>query len=62
MFLLTRLGLYSVSSSFKAVFDFVGVTIKEHRHTYQEDNMRDLIDCYIREQRQAPTNSSFHGK
>ncbi len=51
--------------NFKAIHDLSEKTLQDHESTYQEDNMRDFIDVYLKEiheRSSRPEPSSFKGK
>ena len=49
-----------------SLYDMVQVEKVKHEKTYDEDDMRDYMDCYLREMKSATnggdTNSSFYGE
>lgn len=51
---------------FKFFFDVLKSYLAEHEETFDEDNMRDFVDCYIKEMREVKenndVNSSFYGE
>ena len=54
------LNLASFYQTLDVLLNFLDEKIKEHYNTYQEDNMRDFTDLYIREMKTG-TKESFQG-
>ncbi len=47
LWILETLGLLRVRKGVDAIFQIVDEQIADHEATFQEDNMRDFIDCFI---------------
>ncbi len=63
-YLLRLFGLLSKESGLLALRKFSQETFEEHERSFQEDNMRDFIDHYLREMHEKSSqegNSSFKG-
>ena len=63
----TRIGNYKkMKNHHQVLFDWFAKEYKEHLKTYEEQNLRDYIDCYIHERKRAEREndieSSFYGE
>ncbi len=60
-----KFKLVKIVRSMETLTDFINEVIQEHRDTYQEENMRDFIDYYLREMQEqeklGKDDSSFVG-
>ena len=46
----------------RQIKNFIRKIISEHRETFDEDNMRDFIDLYLKAEKSGDEDGAFTGK